>query len=323
MKEMIEITEAMLVDFIDGKLSAEENSAVESWYNASEQNRQQLEQLYYIVKLYDINAAVKGINPDKSLAQFKERVAKRECSSRKSRLIRTVLRYAAVVALCAMVGGVALYYTYPREQMCEICAGDMEDKTIVLPDRSTVVLKANTTICFNSNFSKSRQVNLDGEALFDVVKMNGVPFVVKAKGADIVVKGTKFNFKAYSDSSNIEAVLIQGAIDFSTSNHNVAIKPNQKVVYDKGTRRVNIVEVDAELEVFGQRYFQTEPLGSVINSLEQIYNCRISFTDARMESIKFTGTIDRSNALDHTLKIVTLSTGTSFRREGDAIIIDR
>ena len=86
---------------------------------------------------------------------------------------------------------------------------------------------------------------------------------------------------------------------------------------------MNIVEVDAELEVFGQRYFDTEPLGSVVNSLEQVYDCRISFSDARIEDIRFSGTIDRSNTLDHTLNIVTLTTGTSFRREGDAIIIDR
>ena len=199
----------------------------------------------------------------------------------------------------------------------------MENKTIVLPDKSTVELKANSSIVFNSNFTKNRVVKLDGEALFDVVKMSGVPFTVKAKGAEIVVKGTKFNFKAYSDRESVEAVLINGAVDFTTATHNVALKPNQKVVYNKGSRRVNIIEVDAELEVFGQRYFDMEPLGSVINALEQVYDCRVSFSDARIEDIRFSGTIDRSNTLDHTLNIVTLTTGTSFRREGDAIIIGR
>ena len=207
--------------------------------------------------------------------------------------------------------------------MCEIFADAGQQKVIVLPDKSTVELKANSSIAFNSNFTKKREVKLDGEAVFNVVKMEGVPFTVTAKGAEIIVKGTKFHFKAYSDSSNIEAVLIQGAIDFSTHSHNVALKPNQKVVYDKGSRRVNIIEVDAELEVFGKRFFDAEPLGTVINALEQVYDCRISFTDARMENIKFTGTIDRSNLLDHTLKIVTLTTGTSFRRDcscGNAIL---
>lgn len=323
MVEQIEITEAMLVDFIDAKLPAEQMAQVEEWYAASEQNRQQLEQLYYVVKLYDISLTVKDVDAQKSLNEFKQRIAAKERQRKNKHLLGRFMRYAAVVLLGIFVGGGALYMTNSRTEMCEISADGMENKTIVLPDRSTVVLKANSTISFNSKFAKHREVKLDGEAIFDVVKMTGVPFVVKAKGAQIAVKGTKFNFKAYADCSNIEAVLIQGAIDFSTSSHNVALKPNQKVVYNKGSRRVNIVDVDAELEVFGQRYFDMEPLGTVVNSLEQIYNCRISFNDARTEDIKFSGTVDRSNTLDHTLNVITLTTGTSYRRDGDAIIIDR
>ncbi|MBQ7311116.1 MAG: DUF4974 domain-containing protein [Alistipes sp.] len=323
-EEKREITEAMLVDFIDGKLAPEQMAEVERWYDAAEENRKTLEQLYFIVRVHDMSESVAGLNPEQSLADFKRKVADRDKQKRCKSMawVRTLLRYTAAVLVCAAVVGGTLYFTKSNEQ-CEICADSMQNKSIVLPDKSKVELKANSTITFDSNFTKNRVVRLDGEALFDVVKMNSAPFVVKAKGAQIVVKGTKFNFKAYSDCENVEAVLINGAVDFTTATHNVALKPNQKAVYNKGSRRVNIVEVDAELEVFGQRYFDTEPLGSVVNSLEQVYDCRISFSDARIEDIRFSGTIDRSNTLDHTLNIVTLTTGTSFRREGDAIIIDR
>ena len=322
---LIEISEAMLVDFIDGKLPPEQMAQVEQWYDASEQNRRSLEQLYYVVKLHDMAVAVKDIDPAESLQAFKNRIAERDKQQKQSlfklRATKAFRDVAAVVACMVVVGSFFIFRD--RGEMCEICADGGQQKVIVLPDKSTVELKANSTIAFNSNFTKRRDVKLDGEAVFDVVKMPGVPFTVKAKGAEIIVKGTKFQFKAYSDSSNIEAVLIQGAVEFSTLSHNVALKPNQKVVYDKGSRRVNIIEVDAQLEIYGQRFFDAEPLGDVVNSLEQVYDCRISFTDARMENIKFTGTIDSSNALDHTLKIVTLTTGTSFRRDGDAIIIQR
>ena len=318
---LTDITEALLVDFIDGKLSPEQMAQVERWYDESEENRRSLEQLYYVVKLHDMSVAVKDIDPAVSLAAFKQRIAQRKVEQKKSNWPRVFGYVAAAVACMIIVGSFFMFGD--RGEMCEIFADGGQQKVIVLPDKSTVELKANSTIAFNSNFTKKREVKLDGEAVFNVVKMDGVPFTVTAKGAEIIVKGTKFHFKAYSDSSNIEAVLIQGAIDFSTYSHKLALKPNQKVVYNKGSRRVNIFEVDAELEVFGQRFFDAEPLGTVINTLEQVYDCRISFTDARMEDIKFTGTVDRSNLLDHTLKIVTLTTGTSFRREGDAIIIDR
>ena len=321
---LTDITEAMLVDFIDGKLSPEQMAQVERWYDESEDNRRSLEQLYYVVKLHDMSVAVKDIDPAASLAAFKQRIAQRQKEQQKSsaKSKAKVFGYVAAAVACMIIVG-SFFMFRDRGEMCQIFADGGQQKVIVLPDNSTVELKANSTIAFNSNFTKKREVKLDGEAVFNVVKMDGVPFTVTAKGAEIIVKGTKFHFKAFSDSSNIEAVLIQGAIDFSTYSHKLALKPNQKVVYNKGSRRVNIFEVDAELEVFGQRFFDAEPLGTVVNTLEQVYNCRISFTDARMENIKFTGTVDRSNLLDHTLKIVTLTTGTSFRREGDAIIIDR
>ena len=318
---LTDITEALLVDFIDGKLSPEQMAQVERWYDESEENRRSLEQLYYVVKLHDMSVAVKNIDPAASLAAFKQRIAQRKVEQKKSSWPR-LFGYAAAAVACMIIVG-SFFMFRDRGEMCEIFADGGQQKVIVLPDKSTVELKANSTIAFNSSFTKKREVKLDGEAVFNVVKMDGVPFTVAAKGAEIIVKGTKFHFKAYSDCSNIEAVLIQGAIDFSTYSHKLALKPNQKVVYNKGSRRVNIFEVDAELEVFGRRFFDAEPLGAVINTLEQVYDCRISFTDARMEDIKFTGTVDRSNLLDHTLKIVTLTTGTSFRREGDAIIIDR
>jgi hypothetical protein len=86
---------------------------------------------------------------------------------------------------------------------------------------------------------------------------------------------------------------------------------------------MNIVEVDARLEIFGERYFNTEKLDYVINSLEHIYNCKISFSDQSIKDIRFSGTINRNNSLDHTLNILTLTTGTEYKRYGDAIVISR
>jgi hypothetical protein len=43
----------------------------------------------------------------------------------------------------------------------------------------------------------------------------------------------------------------------------------------------------------------------------------------RIEDIRFTGTINRNNTLEHTLNIVTLTTGTSYRKYGEPIVISK
>lgn len=58
-------------------------------------------------------------------------------------------------------------------------------------------------------------MHLTGEAFFDVSKRNGAPFTVTTvHDAEVVVRGTKFNLKTYDDSSDVETVLVEGAVDF-------------------------------------------------------------------------------------------------------------
>ena len=326
MNSQIEMNEAILVAYIDGTLSPEQMAQVEHWYDASEDNRKLFEQLYFILQLHDRTQSVKGISAEQSLAALKQKIAARNAQHSNKRVItfgRRALRYAVVCVLLAAVTGFIVYFFYDKNQQCVVVADNEQQKTIVLPDQSTVVLKGDSKISFSTKFADKRVVYLDGEALFDVVKIAGNEFIVKTNDAQIVVKGTKFNFKAYSNSKLIETTLLEGAIDLRTSGHKIAVKPNQKAVYNTETRRMNIVEVDAHLEFFGERYFNTEKLDYVINSLEHIYNCKISFSDQSIKDIRFSGTINRNNSLDHTLNILTLTTGTEYKRYGDAIVISQ
>lgn len=326
MNSQIEMSEAILVAYIDGTLSPAQMAQVEHWYDASEENRKLFEQLYFILQLHDRTQSVKGISAEQSLAALKAKIAARNSHSGSKKVVsfgRRALRYAAVFTLLAVVTGFIAYLFYDNRQECVVVADNEQNKTVVLPDQSTVVLKGDSKISFSTKFADKRVVYLDGEALFDVVKVADSEFVVKTSDAQIVVKGTKFNFKAYSNSKLIETTLLEGAIDLRTSGHKIAIKPNQKAVYNTETRRMNIVEVDARLEIFGERYFNTERLEYVINSLEHIYNCKISFADQNIKDIRFSGTINRNNSLDHTLNILTLTTGTEYKRYGDAIVISK
>ncbi|MGB5008428.1 MAG: FecR family protein, partial [Ferruginibacter sp.] len=109
---------------------------------------------------------------------------------------------------------------------------------IQLPDGSQVWVNSGSKITYKDNFNRStREVHLDGEAYFEVIKDASRPFIVHTTGIDIKVLGTAFNVKAYKIESFIEATLIHGSIEVINKNRpgapGVMLKPLEKLIYNK------------------------------------------------------------------------------------------
>ena len=133
----------------------------------------------------------------------------------------------------------------------------------LLPDGTQVWLNGDSKITYSNSLNgKLREVSLEGEAYFDVVKDPSRPFIVHTSGIDIKVLGTAFNVKSYSQESTIEATLLRGLLEVTTKadNRREILHPNEKLVFKKlGSKLVTdpMVEVKAEVEV------KEKPAGNV------------------------------------------------------------
>lgn len=105
---------------------------------------------------------------------------------------------------------------------------------IILPDGSTVWLNAGSKLEYDKSFGNIiREVHLDGEAYFDVVKNPQKPFIVKTSAANIKVLGTTFNVRSYPDDKKIETSLIHGSVEVTLNkrpDEKWILKPNEKLV---------------------------------------------------------------------------------------------
>ena len=107
-----------------------------------------------------------------------------------------------------------------------------------LPDGSQVWLNSETKLTYPDKFDESsREVRLEGEAYFDVVKDANRPFVVHTSGIDIHVLGTDFNVKSYASEPTIETTLIRGRVEIVQQNRPDAepkiLRPHMKAIYLK------------------------------------------------------------------------------------------
>src|SRR3546814_12622505 len=96
----------------------------------------------------------------------------------------------------------------------DVCSSDLGGEyQLILPDGSRVWLNAASSIRFPTVFTgKEREVEITGEAYFEIEKNTNMPFVVKKGNVEVQVLGTPFNVKAYDDEANITVTLLEGSV---------------------------------------------------------------------------------------------------------------
>ena len=167
---------------------------------------------------------------------------------------------------------------------------------IQLPDGSHVWINSGSKLTYDNSFKgNTREVQLDGEAYFDVVKDAARPFIVHTSGIDIKVLGTAFNVKAYKAEPVIEATLIHGSSEVINQNRpgapGVMLKPHEKLIYNKfpvadaRDQRADVV-IATEPDAYS---ITIKPLNKNIADTDiaetaWIYN-KLSFEDERFEDL--------------------------------------
>ena len=113
-----------------------------------------------------------------------------------------------------------------------------------LPDGTTGNLNNGSTLRYPVKFTgKSREVELYGEAFFDVRYERDKPFIISTVGLDVKVLGTKLNVYSYPDEEYQEITLESGSVELLQQEEDqvitvVEMQPGQHVVYrfgDMGT----------------------------------------------------------------------------------------
>ncbi len=180
-----------------------------------------------------------------------------------------------------------------------------------LADGTVVYLNAASKISFAGNYnSKNRVVKLDGEAYFKVAKNPNKKFIVTCNGVDIEALGTEFNVKAYPTDSIITTTLAKGKVKVYNNKHSVTLLPQGVATYNMRHQTIKKSTIDnIEIADFwrkGQLVFDADPLSSIAQTIQRMYNVKLYIKDTKLKNMKFTGTI-RNNSLDNVLDVMSQS----------------
>lgn len=217
-----------------------EEDSLKNWLKEDQENKTVLDDLKVI---YSITGNVPdSFVPQKELAW--QKVIKRiSIRKQQPKIIRFMLRIAASVLLIALgVGGTFyLQNKMANPSFTEVYSPYGHKTRVVLPDGSTVWLNGDTKLKYNSDFSDARNVELTGEALFEVTKNARQLFTVNAEELRLEVYGTTFNVKSYPEDLISEVALVEGSVGlFRDKQLLKKMVPGEVIAYNSGENKFSL-----------------------------------------------------------------------------------
>lgn len=194
---------------------------------------------------------------------------------------------------------------------------------LILPDGSKVWLNASSSIHFPTAFvGNERNVELTGEAYFEVAKNREKPFHVNVNGMQVEVIGTHFNVNAYVDEGAIKTSLLEGSVKIKKGNISGLLKPGQQGVLNKNSNNLEIRSADMnEVIAWKNGLFQFDGanIKAIMREISRWYDVQIEYRGI-VPDRRFEGKISRDSQLSDVLRILELS-NVKFAVEGKKIIV--
>jgi transmembrane sensor len=198
---------------------------------------------------------------------------------------------------------------------------------LMLADGTKVWLNASSSVRYPTVFNgTSRQVEVTGEAYFEVAHNAAKPFKVLSNGQQIEVLGTHFNVNAYEDEGVVTTTLLQGRVRVAnTTGVQILVPGQQTVVYGGGKGMIKLVK-DADTDeavAWKEGYFQFNQadVHQVMRQLSRWYGIRVSYRNPA-SSRQFQGAIQRDLRFSQVLRILEKSNMHFTVKGKEVVVID-
>lgn len=236
-------------------------------------------------------------------------------------------RVASIVILLLLTGLSTYYYAMNLQDMEDmiVLVERGQKANVILPDGSKVWVNSDSKLSYGNRFNRHERVlSLEGEAYFEVTPDKERPFIVETKDIAVRALGTSFNVKAYAEEKDVSTVLRTGKVEVTSGDDSLILSPNEKIVFNKQTGRMEKSTVDDAVDYINWKYneltFNGETFENIVHTLERNYNTRIVFESESLKKYRFTGT-PGNTSLESILQILSLTSPLSYEVRDSVIVL--
>jgi len=297
----------LLTGYLNGELSESDTYHVSEWISQSEENQEYFEHF----------ASIWNLSQNTQLPEFNSEIAWSKVSPKIQKTPfykQSWLQIAASILILLGAMTAILQVTSNNGQTSVYASTEILNDT--LQDGSVVTLNKNSQIRYAENFnSKTREIELEGEAFFDIERDTTRPFIIHLEQSEVHVLGTSFNIKSSAEDELISVFVKSGVVMFKYMTHDsdstylsIKLHAGDKVVYNKTTQQLEPLaeasEKATEMYWLNQELiFDGIELEKVSRILESVYDVNISFTDEQTKKCLLTVNFQNSN-IDHIMAVI-------------------
>jgi transmembrane sensor len=321
--DKMRLNQEIIAKYLNNECSEGEQMLVEAWYKSFENNPDGISELSegeYSELFYRVRKNIDHqINPIKLYTPP-----------------RWVWYASGMAAMLLIIFGLSFYFNVEKPTTLSRIQSDIplsdwakyenlsaKVLKISLPDGSTVWLQPKTLLSYNQSDRVYRQVNLRGEAFFDVKRDESRPFLIYSGKMTTKVLGTSFNVKAYPETEKFEVSVVTGKVSvMNESEREVFVTPKQQVILETKTDNIFINEIPKDKTYYWELAslsFDNTSMESVISSIEQNYNVTIELSP-KLKACRLSGNFTNEH-LATILEIVCRSIEAEYVIDGDRIIL--
>lgn len=344
---MYDMTDDILIKFINDQLSTKEEEMVLRWLEEDSSNLKyyiQLKNLWVYQNLPGSPASNIELESIREKVQIysKNHSERYFIGKRVKQLFPYSIAAIFAVAFFLNLSGLLFKKENIKTTITKLEKLSSDQKTVLytekgvkaivtLPDGSFVNMNSGTKLIFPNKFDgNTREVYLSGEAFFSVKKDSLNPMVISTnKDFRISVLGTTFNLRAYENDDYASVTLYTGRINLErinlrTKEENImTIKPMQSVLITSKSAPIVNVPADINSEIAwkeGYLVFESIPMSEVIKRLERWHGTEFIVKNNNVLKIKVTANF-HSESIVQIMELLRFSTGINYELKENKVIL--
>ena len=236
-----------------------------------------------------------------------------------------LMRLAAAVILLLAISIPSVLYFQGKNREYPINTYTAKEQTTSydLPDGSRVFLKKGSEITLSQNFERNRNMNLRGEAWFDVMADLSYPFRITTGEAIISVLGTEFNVREDKPAGQTEVWVESGSVVVQgrRNKEEIILKPGEFAVSSRKEINREAGPLPNYLAWKTRIFeFDNEPLDEVFLLIEDVYQIEISVEDEAVNMLRLTSAYHKQSA-EAVLKTISAAFGLNIVQVDDRYLV--